>query len=83
MKKPYNIASLSSAQDIARLDNLLTMLFSAVQSEIPNRTYSSTGVYITAEEMEEKKLYIVENTTDNVRRLYTKLNNVVRYVNLT
>jgi hypothetical protein len=84
VNKPYKITKLENDSDIERLDNLLTILFSQSQpKETLYKTLTGAGVWITVEDIGEKQLMLVENTTDNVRRLYTKINGTLRYVTWT
>lgn len=81
MNKPYNITKLSNPKDIQLLDNLLTILFKGIQDkEHLYKTLTGAGVWITTDDIGEKQLMLVENTTDNVRRLYTKINGNLRYI---
>ncbi len=81
IKKPYKITKIDNNQDIERLDNLLSLLFTNIQpQEHRYLAFTGAGVWLSADDIREKELILCENTTDNERRLYTKISGTLRYI---
>lgn len=80
MQKPYNVLSLKDEKEIAKLDNLLTILFKGAQGkEIRTMDFADTGVWPTAGSIAEKELVFANNAIDGLR-IYTKISGVLKFV---
>jgi len=72
MEKPYKINKLENAQDIERLDNLLTILFANMQT-IKHRVSDTTPV---VEQLREGEILFLDDGSGN-RQLYAKIKNTL------
>lgn len=78
MIKPYKIVD---SKDVESIDNLFSILFRQGQGkEFRSLKRTGTGVWITADMIEEKEIVLVKNVTHNILRLYTKFEGELKYI---